>query len=458
MPEDRKATRPEILIERFLEGTLSRDHEDGLFSWLREHPDHLDAFVRRVDVHASLRQIIPAAADASVGCVPDRAGLRRRRRRAAALAVPIAAAAAVLLVVGARPWKPRGGIRIIERIGAVRVSPQGITTGPDSRCSAEYPDGSFLALDTDSSVRLLPQGQAGGKEIRLERGRVYLDVVPQERPFVIATEEARAEVLGTRLLAARRGNTTSATVVNGRIRVTHGKTGTYARNRDTVIALSDDRPGGADIGVTGGALTLDHLAWLEHLGVDPGEVLAHAGDDPPRAGGGLPDMSVHAVNGGLWNVHTENGDTVVTLESPADPAPTTIRLGRKRWAAGVFEARFRILRRSNTSEVRVNVLLAHEYGSDAFGLRKQLDTQFRDGEWIRLRAGFRATGVNTLEVAFEAVSEEDPSRRFVRRWRKGPERSRFPKRGPCRVGFLCGGCAVEFRDIRVRAGDEVPGR
>ena len=448
MPEEGTATRSEMLIEHFLDGTLSRDQEEDLFSWLREHPDHMDAFLHRVDVHASLRQIIPVAADRSVGYVPASTGLRRKRRRAAVLAVPISAAAAVLLVVGQWWWKPQGVVRIVKRVGAVDVSPRSIATGPGARCSAEYPDGSFLALGTDTSVRLLPRGRNGGKEIRLDRGRVYLDAVPQERPFVIATEGARAEVRGTRLQAVRGGDKTYFTVVNGLVLVTRGGAGTYARNRETVAVRTDCGPHDFDMGVTGNSLTRDHLEWLEHLDVDPDEVLAHAGGEPPGAGDGLPDTSVYVLRGGLWNVRTEDRDTVVTLESEKGPEMSVIRFGLKQWTAGVFEARFKILRRSSTSAPRINLLFSHRDGSDAFGLKRQLEKQFRDGEWIRLRAAFRVVG-NDIVVALEAAAEEDPSRRFERTWKQASERSRIKQRGPCRVGFLCGGCTVEFRDIRL---------
>lgn len=131
-----------------------------------------------------------ALADAAPPAVPDRrlasdrqpAAPRTWPRWAAAVAL---GAVVVLLALWGWTWTVT------------------IAVPPGAHLTVDLPDGSRAELNSGSRLQyrrgfaVLPGGRADQRLVRLE-GEAFFDVVGGERPFVVATANARVEVLGTR--------------------------------------------------------------------------------------------------------------------------------------------------------------------------------------------------------------------------------------------------------------------
>lgn len=97
-------------------------------------------------------------------------------------------------------------------------------------------DGSQVELNTDSRIRVT-QAQ-GGREMWLDKGEVFLDVVHDpKRPFLVHGGPADITVLGTRFAVRRQGEKVIISVVEGRVQVAPAK-----------------RPGGSAVTVTRGEI------------------------------------------------------------------------------------------------------------------------------------------------------------------------------------------------------------
>ncbi len=125
-----------------------------------------------------------------------------RRRRRFPLFATLASAAVVLACVGVslfyfRP-EERPFVVMVKEVGQVTTQEREFVTAERSYCKLAFADGGILALDEKAKVRVDPV--AGGKVVKHDAGRVYLDVPTQEKPFVVNFGLARVDVLGTRLL------------------------------------------------------------------------------------------------------------------------------------------------------------------------------------------------------------------------------------------------------------------
>ncbi len=102
---------------------------------------------------------------------------------------------------------------------AIRAGQTVTTCGPDSHAEVHLPDGTVVLVAGETRLRF---ATTESDRIDVESGSIAASVRPRakDRPLVIATREARVEVLGTRLSVARGDRRTRVGVLDGDVRVT----------------------------------------------------------------------------------------------------------------------------------------------------------------------------------------------------------------------------------------------
>jgi ferric-dicitrate binding protein FerR (iron transport regulator) len=443
----------ELLIENFFDGTLSEEEGRKLVSWLDRDDRNVDAFLLHVDLHASLfEELAEAPATGEFRAVRRTA---RRRCPSRTLAwVPVAAAAAVLLAVGIwllSPSVPPGIVTIVRKSGSVKVTDDSIATGPDSWCLARYADGTALALDEKTEVELALDRNTRQKTVDLYRGRTYFDVVPQNKPFIITTGEAKAEVLGTKLQVIRKEQTFLA-MAEGLVKVTDLDTGVYARGQQAVKAWRYGIPTRAVMKVVRMPEERPAYAWLEKMGMDVDALLADTGRVTPRHKDSQCDFDTYTAHVGVWNVQQKADGTVVKQEKLlSDEQYCTIHFGTEKWKSGAFSFDFRLKEKvpqSSGPKWGVYASFQHEDGFDYMGVSRMIPELLAQGEWIHLRSEFRV-GNNDLTTTVKAHAVGKPKQTKAWTFRKHPDNSYIKKRDRCGVGLCAVGCTVEFRNIKL---------
>ena len=149
---------------------------------------------------------------------------------------PLAAAAAVLLAAGAAWWfrppappaapiarleRAEGTVWIVMPSGRARAA-AGTEIVPGARIEADGP--AAVRFGDGVRVRLDPGTQAAlpsADRVVVDRGSVAAEVSPRSagRPFVVATPQAEALVLGTRFIVSIEGEGTLLKVNEGRVRM-----------------------------------------------------------------------------------------------------------------------------------------------------------------------------------------------------------------------------------------------
>ncbi|MBF6030582.1 FecR family protein [Pseudomonas sp. P115] len=81
-------------------------------------------------------------------------------------------------------------------------------------------DGSQLHLDTDSAVDITLNRDE--RRVHLLRGRVFLEVVHDGRPFVVRSGDTRVQVLGTAFAVSHGADEDDVTLLRGRVEVMAG--------------------------------------------------------------------------------------------------------------------------------------------------------------------------------------------------------------------------------------------
>lgn len=206
--------------------------------WLAEHDENRKAWAAATlawdmfdggaddDDLQALRQ---AALEAG----PDRPMWRRFAAGSIA-----AAAAAAALIFGWQQFdsstSPISGPDAVASADPLRTLGQAdFVTRVGQRASADLPDGSTIALDTDSAIDVAFED--GRRWVRLVRGQAYFDVAPDvRRPFSVEARGRIVTAIGTRFSV--RSDASEVRVV-----LVHGKVVIRARDNDQVrFAL---RPG-----------------------------------------------------------------------------------------------------------------------------------------------------------------------------------------------------------------------
>jgi len=154
-------------------------------------------------------------------------GRRRRRRR---IAGGLALAAAVLVAVWVArsfrsPHVPLAAAPlVVERSdGLTELQGSTLRTGADGRAALRARGGQALRLDHDTTLRILSD-----RSFRLERGAVYVDVLPGAAPLRIETPRAVVEERGTQFQVRLSGGDLAVRVREGAVAVTAGSASVLA--------------------------------------------------------------------------------------------------------------------------------------------------------------------------------------------------------------------------------------
>lgn len=196
--------------------------------------------------------------------------------RIATAPAPAVPAPAVATVLAAHGWIERAGTRVPlaeRRVRDLLAGDRLVSDGAE--VTIRYADGTVIDLVDGALLTVLPAGGDGAKRLLLERGALRATVAPQPvgAPLRIATPQAEATVVGTRLRLAIADGIT-------RLEVEHGK-----------VALS--RPGGGSLLVQAGE------AAEAAAGSGPWRVVPPEVARGPRAASGLPtDPAVFPI--GVW--------------------------------------------------------------------------------------------------------------------------------------------------------------
>jgi transmembrane sensor len=159
-----------------------------------ERLQNIETLIMKVDRRVTPLTPRPAPAAAS-------AAARPRRRRWAALAAGILVAA-----VGGLVWHGHRGVHDFE-------------TATGEQRTFELEDGSVVSLNTHSRVTVRLGAHA--REVRLVRGEALFHVAHDaSRPFLVATDDAVVQAVGTQFDVYRRDDGTVVAVLEGRVNVT----------------------------------------------------------------------------------------------------------------------------------------------------------------------------------------------------------------------------------------------
>ena len=243
-------------------------------AWLAADPAHGRALAQARALWTSLDG--PAARLGADGW--HRAPERTRARHALRMA---AAAAVCAVIAGGLLWRDPG---FIDRALADHA------TRPGEHREVMLADGSRLYLDGDSAVSVTLG--AGGREIRLMRGRVWFDVAPDPgRPFTVTADAIAARVLGTAFGVD--GESASVTVEHGLVAVSAPRGGEARLSEGERIAASG--------GMLGAATAVEpevELAWRRGLIVLDAAPLGRVADELDRMSPGrvvIPDAGLRAL-------------------------------------------------------------------------------------------------------------------------------------------------------------------
>lgn len=195
------------------------EDEAAFRAWLRADPSHQDAFERA----SMVWDAVPGLSTTDFTPAPTPAPVARVSRR--------------MVLAGGGAAVVAAGLTLGWREAYAGVYRTGI--GEQRRLVLE--DGSRVTLDTDTQIRFRLRNDV--RMLRLEVGRVDLDIAADPRPFVIDLGARRAMARGGRLDLRRAGDAMALTAIQGSARVdTAGAALTLAPgNRIAMAAGRADR-------------------------------------------------------------------------------------------------------------------------------------------------------------------------------------------------------------------------
>ena len=249
----------DFLIQRYLDGQLSRDDLAMLNRRLREDADlrqHVRDIAEQVAAFGDMAR--PHRETDTPDCSPNRPDRRAElARQAKPIWLTSLALAASIAVLAASAWlffasKPDAVLTLVESTGTVGWSdgtviasgetlPAGTleTVGEASSALLRFDDGSLITLHGDAELTFANEHQ---KVLSLTRGTLSAEVRPQPagRPMLIRTPSAVAEVVGTAFDLSTRSEDTLLKVNEGLVklkRLADGSEIDVAANRSAVASL-----------------------------------------------------------------------------------------------------------------------------------------------------------------------------------------------------------------------------
>ena len=147
-------------------------------TWLKASPQHAAAWARVEKLQRQWAMIAPKAALSSL----DAARAQRR---------DVLKILGMLLAVGSGTWLAAGQVPYRSMLAEHR-------TGFRERRSLRLDDGSQLELNTDTALDI--HFDAKQRVIRLHQGEILIQTAkdPEQRPFIVQTEDGSVRALGTR--------------------------------------------------------------------------------------------------------------------------------------------------------------------------------------------------------------------------------------------------------------------
>lgn len=346
------------ILGRLLDGTASDADASALETWLAQHPERPAMVARTLCLHRILQAMgtahppvadivmaalpvvpghcmaVPVMADIDARNDPDhphpriasQPRPRHGRRMFLAAALFAIGVSLVMYMAGTAP-SGRTSPVVSRADGAVTVvagqrltAPATLHTGKDARLDLAYPDGTTVAIDGGSQVRLV----AGtGVTIAVHAGGLTAQVAPQPAgdPMRVSTPHAVATIVGTRFQLSADADGTRLAVDHGTVRfcrlldqrtvaVTAGQT---IASRDMEVRPLDAGTFVTGINFGGPPVTVDGHRWL---GQDEAErsglVLSSFAKINPLAGGdgirspATADQGLRQVLAtGLWAWHAD---------------------------------------------------------------------------------------------------------------------------------------------------------
>lgn len=243
----------DLLIQRYLDGSLSREDLAVLNQRLRDDAD-LRQYLR--DISEQVAAFGDIARQHRETVAPVRAAKRPDR----SVWFTTLALAASIAVLASSAWlffasKPEAVLTLVESTGTVAWSdgtiiasgeslPAGTleTVGDASSALLRFDDGSLITLHGDAELSFASDHQ---KVLSLTRGTLSAEVQPQPagRPMLIRTPSAVAEVVGTAFDLSTRSEDTLLKVDEGLVklkRLADGSQIDVAANRSAVASLETD--------------------------------------------------------------------------------------------------------------------------------------------------------------------------------------------------------------------------
>lgn len=152
---------------------------------------------------------------------------------------------------------------------------QTFTTANMQKVDVKLSDGSSIKLNSGSSITVQDEFADEKREVRLH-GEAYFDVVKENRPCIILTDNAKIEVLGTSFNVWARNNQTRVIVKNGVVRLSSLNSDTdYVLLQANQISrvIEDASPLDAEqiqaerfTGWSEGRLVFEHCSLYEFIG------------------------------------------------------------------------------------------------------------------------------------------------------------------------------------------------
>lgn len=220
----------DYLLTRKIAGEMTATEETELQQWLAASPEHHRLF-REVEKlwHAAEPLPLPFVADSQSEWLRLTQKLGVDKRKVAArkwqlaevlikarrfstwprLRPAVAALAAIILMVVA--------VYLIQNSKEAKAYRE-IATANAQRVEVTLPDGSLVRLNSASRIRFLPNFSDSLRQVFLD-GEAFFQVAKAQRPFVVATAQVEARVLGTAFNVYARDEQARVIVREGRVAV-----------------------------------------------------------------------------------------------------------------------------------------------------------------------------------------------------------------------------------------------
>jgi transmembrane sensor len=204
-----------------IERPLRTRQQTDFFAWLRRSPTHLRAFLETADLWRGLEHFDPQQdidLDKLLAARFTQITALAPRRNRPTVNAPATRAQQTIDFVAQRRWW------LAAALGCALIGWQTLratdsySTALGEQRTLRLADGSILQLNTGSRVTLRYSGAQ--RLIELQQGEALFTVAPDAgRPFIVQTDSARIQALGTQFNVRQTDRATTVTVVEGSVQV-----------------------------------------------------------------------------------------------------------------------------------------------------------------------------------------------------------------------------------------------